>query len=87
MKLELSTAPVVAIRAATPADVPEILRMIHELAVYERLEWAVLDWNQSAIDFYQAQGAEALDGWMTYRVAGEKLARLAAGISSISPFA
>ena len=33
-----------------------------------RMEWLVLDWNQTAIDFYKAQGAEPLDGWTTFRL-------------------
>jgi GNAT superfamily N-acetyltransferase len=32
-----------------------------------RLEWAVLNWNQSAIDFYQRFGAHPKDGWTIYR--------------------
>jgi GNAT superfamily N-acetyltransferase len=32
-----------------------------------RVEWAVLDWNQPAIDFYRGLGARPLDGWTTYR--------------------
>jgi GNAT superfamily N-acetyltransferase len=32
-----------------------------------RLEWAVLDWNQGAIDFYQGFGARPLAGWSLYR--------------------
>ena len=32
-----------------------------------RLEWAVLNWNQSAIDFYHRFGAHARDGWTLYR--------------------
>ena len=42
-----------------------------------RLEWAVLDWNQPALDFYKAQGAKALDGWTTHRLDSEALAALA----------
>ncbi|QNA86210.1 GNAT family N-acetyltransferase [Sphingomonas sp. So64.6b] len=42
-----------------------------------RFEWAVLDWNVRAIDFYRAMGAEAMDEWTTQRVSGEALARLA----------
>jgi len=42
-----------------------------------RLEWAVLDWNDSAIGFYRSLGAEAMDEWTTYRVAGPALAALA----------
>ena len=44
-----------------------------------RLEWAVLDWNAPAIGFYDALGAEALDDWIVRRLAGEALAKLAAG--------
>jgi GNAT superfamily N-acetyltransferase len=32
-----------------------------------RVEWAVLDWNQPAIDFYRSLGAEPVDGWTRYR--------------------
>lgn len=32
-----------------------------------RLEWAVLDWNQTAIDFYESLGARPVDGWTRYR--------------------
>ena len=47
-----------------------------ELAVergYARLEWAVLDWNQPAIDFYRGLGAVAMDEWTVYRLSGEAL--------------
>jgi GNAT superfamily N-acetyltransferase len=43
-----------------------------------RLEWAVLDWNQPAIDFYRHLGAQPLTQWIGQRLAGEELARLAA---------
>lgn len=33
-----------------------------------RMEWIVLDWNQTAIDFYKSQGAEPLEGWTVYRL-------------------
>lgn len=42
-----------------------------------RLEWAVLNWNSPAIDFYEAIGAEAQDEWTTYRVTGDALHRVA----------
>jgi GNAT superfamily N-acetyltransferase len=32
-----------------------------------RVEWAVLDWNRSAIDFYESLGARPVDGWTRYR--------------------
>jgi GNAT superfamily N-acetyltransferase len=40
-----------------------------------RFEWSVLDWNQPAIDFYQAMGATVLPDWRICRVTGEALAR------------
>ena len=43
-----------------------------------RLEWAVLDWNESAISFYKKMGAVPLNEWTTFRVTGEKLRELAA---------
>jgi GNAT superfamily N-acetyltransferase len=42
-----------------------------------RFEWAVLDWNRPARDFYEALGAEANSAWVGYRIAGEALERLA----------
>jgi GNAT superfamily N-acetyltransferase len=32
-----------------------------------RVEWAVLDWNESAIGFYRSLGAAPVDGWTRYR--------------------
>jgi GNAT superfamily N-acetyltransferase len=43
-----------------------------------RLEWAVLDWNEPAIGFYQKLGAVVKDEWKVFRVTGTALARLAA---------
>ncbi|MFZ1904916.1 MAG: GNAT family N-acetyltransferase [Steroidobacteraceae bacterium] len=42
-----------------------------------RLEWAVLDWNEPSIGFYKGLGAVALDDWMTMRLTGNALERLA----------
>ncbi len=44
-----------------------------------RLEWAVLDWNEPAIGFYERLGARPNDAWTVYRLSGEALTRLAAG--------
>ncbi|MCC6381325.1 MAG: GNAT family N-acetyltransferase [Dehalococcoidia bacterium] len=44
-----------------------------------RLEWSVLDWNEQAIGFYRALGAEPLDEWTTFRLSGHALEGLAAG--------
>ena len=43
-----------------------------------RMEWSVLDWNETAIGFYQRLGANPKDEWTVYRLAGERLAELAA---------
>jgi GNAT superfamily N-acetyltransferase len=32
-----------------------------------RVEWNVLDWNEPSINFYQALGAQPVDGWTRYR--------------------
>ena len=45
----------------------EVMRIARERSC-ARMEWLVLDWNQTAIDFYRSQGAEALDGWTTFRI-------------------
>ena len=42
-----------------------------------RLEWAVLDWNESAIGFYKSIGALPLDDWKIFRLKGDPLVRLA----------
>lgn len=42
-----------------------------------RFEWAVLDWNQPAIRFYEALGARPNADWTVYRLDGAALARLA----------
>lgn len=47
---------------------------------YQRLEWTVLDWNAPAIGFYRSIGAIGMEEWTTQRLAGEKLADLAAVI-------
>jgi len=43
-----------------------------------RLEWAVLNWNETAIDFYKKLGAVPLDEWTKYRLTGEALEGLGA---------
>lgn len=41
-----------------------------------RLEWAVLNWNEPAIQFYRSLGALPQDQWTVYRLTGEALERL-----------
>ena len=38
-----------------------------------RLEWWCLDWNKSSIDFYLSLGAEPMEDWTVYRIAGDTL--------------
>ena len=42
-----------------------------------RFEWAVLDWNAPAIDFYRSLGATVLPDWRIVRVVGPALDHLA----------
>lgn len=42
-----------------------------------RLVWQVLDWNTPAIEFYKSLGADTMKEWLTMRVTGEALVRLA----------
>jgi GNAT superfamily N-acetyltransferase len=57
-----------------------LLRHLATLALERgcgRFEWTVLDWNESAIEFYRRQGAEVLPQWRICRVTGEALAQMA----------
>jgi GNAT superfamily N-acetyltransferase len=57
-----------------------LLQRVAAIAVEKgcaRMKWEVLDWNQPAIDFYAAMGAEFLDTWRNVRLSGEALRRLA----------
>ena len=53
-----------------------LLTYVAQLAVERnagRVEWSVLDWNKSAIQFYQGMGAEILPDWRICRVMTDKL--------------
>ena len=53
-----------------------LLKKLGQIAVERgcaRLEWAVLDWNQPAIDFYRTMGATPMDEWTTWRLTDEPL--------------
>jgi GNAT superfamily N-acetyltransferase len=49
---------------------------------YGRMEWSVLDWNETALRVYRRIGARALDEWTVQRLTGDGLRRLAAGPES-----
>ena len=58
-----------------------LMRHVARVAVSRecgRFEWAVLDWNRPAIDFYRSLGAEMLPDWRICRLTGEALAALGA---------
>jgi GNAT superfamily N-acetyltransferase len=44
---------------------------------YTRLEWAALDWNAPALDFYAKLGARRLNEWQLHRLDGAALERVA----------
>lgn len=45
---------------------------------YGRFEWSVLDWNESAIRFYEKMGATVMPDWRICRVTGDALKRFGA---------
>jgi GNAT superfamily N-acetyltransferase len=58
----------------------ELLQALARIAIERdcgRLEWAVLDWNESAIGFYERLGARPNSDWSVYRLAGDALRALA----------
>jgi hypothetical protein len=42
------------------------------------MEWAVLDWNEPAIQFYRTLGAAPNEEWTIFRLTRDKIAKLAA---------
>jgi GNAT superfamily N-acetyltransferase len=58
------------------------LLLAHVAAIAEsrncgRMEWTVLDWNESAIAFYRRMGAHVLDEWRICRLTGSELRAVA----------
>ena len=45
-----------------------------------RMEWAVLDWNEPAIQFYRKLGAKPMDEWTVFRLTRDGIAGLADAI-------
>ena len=58
-------------------------RLLAELAVTAlergcgRMEWSVLEWNESAHAFYRGLGARPMEGWRVWRVEGARMQLLA----------
>ena len=42
-----------------------------------RMEWAVLNWNEPAINFYRALGAKPMDEWTVFRLTRDEIGKLA----------
>ena len=40
---------------------------------FNRVEWAVLDWNIDAIKFYESSGAKILSDWRTVQMTKEMI--------------
>lgn len=65
-----------------------LFRRLAQIAVDRgcgRLEWAVLDWNSPAWDFYRSLGARPMTEWTVHRLSGEELHRLAGSGSPAPP--
>jgi GNAT superfamily N-acetyltransferase len=63
---DLFVRPAYRGRAIGHALLSELERRACELGC-GRLEWAVLNWNESAMDFYRRFGAQPHEGWTIYR--------------------
>jgi GNAT superfamily N-acetyltransferase len=58
-----------------------LMRELARIAVAKqcrRFVWQVLDWNEPSIRFYEGLGAKVMREWLTVRLEGEALERLAA---------
>jgi GNAT superfamily N-acetyltransferase len=57
-----------------------LLAQLAQIAIRENcygMRWQVLDWNRSAIDFYEKLGAKVMREWLDVRLSGESLEKLA----------
>ncbi len=58
-----------------------LLRALARVATQQccgRMEWAVLDWNEPALRFYESLGARPMKEWIVHRLTAPEIARLAA---------
>lgn len=74
---DLAVTPAMRGRGIGRALLREVARIARERRC-GRLEWAVLDWNEPAIRFYEGHGARRLPEWQICRVDGEALERFLA---------
>lgn len=54
----------------------QLARIAHERNC-GRMEWAVLNWNEPAIQFYKKLGARPMSDWTVFRLTQEEIAKLA----------
>src|SRR2546423_13111469 len=60
----------------------ERLAQIAKERGWGRMEWAVLDWDDPAIQFYRKLGAGPMDEWTVFRLTRDGIAKLA-GVNSV----
>lgn len=72
---DLFVRPHVRGRGVGRALMVHLARLARERG-YARFEWSVLDWNEPALRFYRALGAEPLEDWTMWRLSGEALREL-----------
>jgi GNAT superfamily N-acetyltransferase len=75
--LEDLYVPPVHRRAGVGAELLAHLAKITVARGCARLEWAALDWNEPALNFYEKIGASRLDDWVLHRLDGASLERVA----------
>jgi GNAT superfamily N-acetyltransferase len=73
---DLFVRPAVRAQGLGKALFLHLARLAHEKGC-GRMEWAVLDWNTPAIDFYKSMGAIPMSEWTVFRLTRDKLADLA----------
>jgi GNAT superfamily N-acetyltransferase len=58
-----------------------LLRALARIALERncgRMEWAVLDWNEPALNFYESLGARQMNEWVIHRLTPPEIDKLAA---------
>ena len=72
---DLFVVPEMRGRGIGKALLQELARIARERGC-ARMEWAVLDWNRHAFEFYKGLGAIPMDEWTIFRLAEDGIARL-----------
>jgi GNAT superfamily N-acetyltransferase len=73
---DLYVRPAARAQGIGRALIAELAAIAHRSG-YGRVEWAVLNWNETALRFYRSLGAVPLDEWTGYRLSGPQLAAVA----------